>query len=96
MSPATLKRVSVSSGSTKKATFRIDEGLYEAMRDVVAEGAATSQRAFLEDAIRRGLKRIRKRELELAYMTAARDPAFNADMRATTEAFEATTADGLT
>lgn len=90
------QRTAVSSGSTKKATFRIDESVFAAMKRYVEAGVAASQTALVEDALREYLRELRKKRLDAAYAAAADDPAFMADMRATTEAFEATVADGLT
>lgn len=95
METAATRRVELSSDSTKKATFRIDEAVYAAMKECVEAGAAPSQTAFVEDAIRQRLQELRRRELESAYAAAARDPAFMADMEDTTEAFETTADDGL-
>lgn len=88
-------RISARSGSSTKATFRLDDAVLAAVRECVEAGVASSQTAFVEAAIREYLREIRKRELEAAYAAAAEDPAFMARMESTTEAFEATGDDGL-
>lgn len=56
MTIAVGRRPEPSSGSTKKATFRIDEAVYAAMKECVEAGAASTQTAFVEDAIRQRLR----------------------------------------
>ncbi|HET9983430.1 MAG TPA: hypothetical protein VFQ38_07575 [Longimicrobiales bacterium] len=65
------------------------------MKEAVEAGAAESQNAFVERALIRELREIRRQRVYDAYAQAAADPVFMEDMRSTTAAFEATTGDGL-
>jgi len=61
----------------------------------VENGAAESQNAFVEDALLRRLKELRREKVFSAYGAAARDPVFMQDMRAVGEAYGRTEPDGL-
>lgn len=61
----------------------------------MAGGAAESQNAFVERALLRELKELRRQRVYDAYAAAAADPLFMEDMRSTTTAFEVATADGI-
>jgi hypothetical protein len=67
-----------------------------AVKEAVAGGAAESQNAFVERALLRALKELRRQRVYDAYAAAAADPLFMEDMRSTTAAFDVATADGLT
>jgi hypothetical protein len=79
----------------RKAGWQVRESLAAAVREAVAAGAAESQNAFVERALLRELKELRRQRVYHAYAAAAADPVFMEDMRSTTAAFEATVADGL-
>jgi hypothetical protein len=61
----------------------------------VEEGLAESQNALVERAVLRYLAENRREKLYQAYAEAAQDSEFMSDMRAVSDAFEATVADGL-
>lgn len=67
----------------------------EAVKDAVEKGAADSQNAFVERALVRELKELRRQRVYAAYAQAAADPMFAEDMGSTTAAFESTARDGL-
>lgn len=54
----------------------------------------TPSSAPVEQALIRHLQELRREKLYAAYGEAAKDPAFLADMRDISEAFESTVADG--
>ena len=79
----------------KKTGYQIRLSVVKAVREAVDQGAAESQNAFVERALVRELKELRRREVYEAYAEAARDPAFVEDMGSTTEAYETAAGDGL-
>jgi Arc/MetJ-type ribon-helix-helix transcriptional regulator len=79
----------------KKPGYQLPEALVRAVKDAVEQGAAESQNAFVERALKRELRETRRRRLYDAYAAAASDPAFLADMDSTTAAWESAAADGL-
>jgi hypothetical protein len=93
-SPA--RRRSTSSGDRpKKVGWQVSQSIAEAVKEAVERGAAESQNAFVEDALLRRLKDLRREKIYAAYEEAAQDPAFMEDMRSTGEVFDVTTSDGL-
>lgn len=79
----------------KKTGYQIRLSVAKAVREAVDEGAADSQNAFVERALVRELRELRRRQVYEAYAKAAADPAFLRDMAATTEAYDPSTGDGL-
>lgn len=79
----------------KKTGYQIRLSVAKAVREAVDQGAAESQNAFVERALVRELRELRRRRVYDAYADAARDPDFMKDMGATTEAYEPTAGDGL-
>ena len=79
----------------RKTGFQIRQSVLLAVREAVEEGAAPSQNAFVERALVRELKELRRQRVYEAYARAARDPAFRQDMESVTDAFDATAGDGL-
>lgn len=79
----------------KKAGYQIRTSVIHAVRDAVDQGAAESQNAFVERALIRELKELRRGRLYEEYAEAARDEAFLEDMKAVTDAFEHAAGDGL-
>ncbi len=71
------------------------ESVVLAVKEAVADGAAESQNAFVERALLRELKELRRQRVYEAYAAAAADPLFMEDMRSATAAFDVTTAEGL-
>jgi len=79
----------------KKVGWQVRRSVAEAVKKAVENGAAESQNAFVEDALLRRLKDLRRERIYSAYEEAAQDPAFMEDMRSVTEAFSGTSRDGL-
>jgi hypothetical protein len=67
----------------------------DAVREAVEEGMAESQNVLVERAVLHFLAERRREKLYASYAEAAQDPIFMADMRAVSDAFEPTVADGL-
>lgn len=80
----------------RKAGWQVRQSVAEAVREAVERGAADSQNAFVEEALIRHLKELRRQRVYAEYARAAADPAFKAAMCSTNESFETTAADGLT
>lgn len=70
-----------------KLTFYLPADLASELRQVVAEGVASSQNMLVREAIEKELKRIRSEKLRQAFVEAANDPLFMQDLRETMEAF---------
>lgn len=79
----------------KKTGYQLRHSVVMAVRDAVREGAAESQNAFVERALIRELKELRRGRVYDAYAEAARDPLFLEDMKSTTAAYDPATGDGL-
>jgi hypothetical protein len=79
----------------KKVGWQVRQSIAEAVKEAVANGAAESQNAFVEDALLRRLKALRREKIYSAYEEAAQDPVFMEDMRSVREAFSGTVRDGL-
>lgn len=90
-----MARRSTKDDPLKKTGFQIRRSVLQGVRDAVEEGAADSQNAFVERALVRELREIRRRRVYEAYAEAADDPAFREDMSSTSNAFDATVGDGL-
>jgi hypothetical protein len=79
----------------RKTGWQVRSSVADAVRRAVDEGAAPSQNAFVEQALVRALREVRRRRVYDAYAAAAADPAFLRDMDQVTESFAATVGDGL-
>ncbi len=79
----------------RKTGWQVRESVATAVKAAVAGGAAESQNAFVERALLRELKELRRQRAYDAYAAAAADPLFMQDMRSTTAAYEVATADGI-
>lgn len=79
----------------RKTGYQVRQSVLLAVREAVEEGAAPSQNAFVERALVRELKELRRQRVYAAYTRAALDPAFRADMEATSDGFDAAAGDGL-
>lgn len=79
----------------QKTGYQLRRSVVLAVRDAVRDGAAESQNAFVERALVRELRELRKANLSAAYGEAARDPVFMEEMKATDAAWDAVTGDGL-
>jgi hypothetical protein len=67
----------------------------DAVRRAVDAGAAESQNAFVERALVRELRELRRQRVYDAYAEAAADPAFRAEMRDARTDFDSAAGDGL-
>lgn len=94
-SHAALRRRATAADPLKKVTLRLHTRVAEAVRAAVAAGDAPSTDAFVEDAVVAALRERRRQRLYAAYAEAAQDPAFVADMKGTTRAFDVTLGDGV-
>jgi hypothetical protein len=79
----------------RKVGWQVSASVAEAVREAVEQGAAASQNAFVEDALVRRLKELRRERVYSAYAAAAKDQAFVEDMRRAGESFDAAVRDGL-
>jgi hypothetical protein len=79
----------------KKVGWQVRRSVAEAVKEAVENGAAESQNAFVEDALLRRLKALRRDKIYSAYEEAAQDPEFMEDMRSISVAFSGTERDGL-
>jgi hypothetical protein len=79
----------------RKPGWQVRTSVANAVREAVEQGVAESQNALVERAVVRFLAEQRREKLYASYAEAAQDPAFMADMRAVSDAFESTVADGL-
>jgi len=93
--PIRRRRTASAADPLKKVTVHLHESVSTAITRVVNQGAATSQGAFIEAAVIAQLRELRRAKVYAAYVEAAADPVFMADMAATTDAFETTVADGI-
>jgi Arc/MetJ-type ribon-helix-helix transcriptional regulator len=76
-------------GGSRKVTYSLPEELLGAMEGAVREGAAPSYSAFVAQAVRERLQRLREERLAKAFAEAGRDPLFLEDVGETMEAFAA-------
>ena len=91
-----VKRIGGGAGDRpKKVGWQVRQSVAEAVKDAVENGAAESQNAFVEDALLRRLKALRREKIYSAYEKAAKDPIFMEDMRGVAEAFSGAVRDGL-
>ncbi len=79
----------------RRPGWQVRTSVADAVREVVEEGMAESQNALVERAVVRFLAEKRREKLYASYAEAGADPDFMADMRAVSDAFEPTVADGL-
>ncbi len=80
-------------GGSRKVTYSLPEELLGEMESAVRDGAAPSYSAFVAEAVRERLERLRERRLAESFAQAGEDPLFLEDVEETMEAFAA--ADGL-
>lgn len=76
-----------------KATFSIRRDLLDAVAAAVAQGAAPSKNALIEQALRHELRALRQHALATQWAQAASDPLFLKDVKETHEAFSAADAE---
>ncbi|HUF12273.1 MAG TPA: hypothetical protein VMN78_04165 [Longimicrobiales bacterium] len=89
------RRRRVAGDPLRKTGWQVRQSVAEAVKEAVESGAAESQNAFVEQALIRELRELRRRRVYDAYADAAADPVFMKDMRSATAAFENASADGL-
>jgi len=90
-----LTRGRVPADPFRKTGWQVRKSVADAVRNAVANGAADSQNAFVERALIRELRELRRQRLYDAYAEAAADPAFLAGMGAVSAAFDTAAGDGL-
>lgn len=88
-------RPAVPADNPRKTGWQVRASVADAVRQAVEEGAAESQNAFVERALIRELRELRRRRVYDAYARAAADPSFLKDVKAVTEAFEPSVGEGL-
>lgn len=76
-----------------KATFSIRRDILDAIATAVAQGAAPSKNALIEQALRHELRALRQRALATQWAQAASDPLFLSDVKETHEAFSSADAE---
>jgi hypothetical protein len=79
----------------RKTGWQVRSSVAEAVRQAVREGAAESQNAFVERALVRELRVLRRRRVYDAYAAAARDAAFTSEQEGIRRDFEPATGDGF-
>jgi hypothetical protein len=79
----------------RKPGWQVRTSVADAVREAVEDGVAESQNALVERSVLRFLAEKRREKLYASYAEAAQDPAFMADMRSVSDAFEPTVGDGL-
>ena len=83
---------------TKKATFNLHPSVLAALDEAVDQGMASSKNAFVEQALLRELRELRKQSRKAQWEEAARDPLFLKDIEEVETAFrsaDAETARGI-
>ena len=68
------------SDSSVKVTYSLPRDLIDEVRLVVREGAAPYYSAFVEDALRKAVRREREKLIAEEFEQAAKDPQFIADI----------------
>ena len=81
--------------SPRMPGWQVPSSLADAVKQVVLDGAAPSQNAFVERAVVRELRELRRRQLHEAYAAAAADADFVNEMGDVDHEFEPTVGDGL-
>ena len=81
--------------SLRAVTYQLRAGVAESVRAAVEAGAAPDADSLVEDAIVAHLKALRRLRLYAAYVEAANDPEYRAEMAELTAEFDAAVADGL-
>lgn len=66
---------------TKKATFSINVGVLASLDDVIAKGKSRSKNAFVEEAIKKELREIKRKERREGWIAAMKDPLFLEDIK---------------
>jgi len=93
--PAGTPRPGPGDDRPRKVGWQVRRSVAAAVKEAVESGWAESQNAFVEDALLRRLKELRRERIYSAYEAAAQDPVFMEESRGITEAFSGTVRDGL-
>jgi hypothetical protein len=93
--PRTTSRGRSAADPLRKTGWQVRQSVAEAVKNAVEHGAAESQNAFVERALVRELRELRRQRVYTAYADAAADPHFVADMDSVSAAFDKTVGDGL-
>lgn len=67
-------------GKTRKATFNLPDDILTAMDEVMAHGNVKSKNAMVEQALRKELKELRKKERQKRWQEGAKDTALLKDI----------------
>lgn len=89
------RRGATAADKPRKVGWQVSQSVADAVKAAVEAGAAESQNAFVEDALIRRLKELRRERVYSSYAEAARDPVFTEEMRTTDDAFDVAAGDGL-
>ncbi len=68
------------STKTKKATFNLHTDVLDALDEVVAQGAAPSKNALVEQALLKELRELKRQARKALWQEAAKDPLFMRDI----------------
>lgn len=85
--------ISMATPHTRKATFVLPAQVLEEIRRVVKLGLANSASALVREALELRLRELWEEQLRQEFATAARDPAFLADIDDTMAAFHSADAE---
>ncbi|MCL5960506.1 MAG: hypothetical protein M1358_14565 [Chloroflexi bacterium] len=80
-------------GRARKATFTLHEEVLAAVDEAVTRGAASSKNAFVERALLRELKELRRRARRARWEEAAKDPLFRRDIEDVEKGFSSADAE---
>ena len=64
-----------------KATFILDEKIMEQTREYVSKKRFKSLNAFVEQALKEEIAKMKKEEIKAALLEASQDPLFLADLK---------------
>ncbi|HEY7062273.1 MAG TPA: ribbon-helix-helix protein, CopG family [Chloroflexota bacterium] len=79
----------------RKATFSLQPDVLAAVDEAVASGSAPSKNAFVERALRKELREVRRQLRRAQWEEAFRDPLFIRDLQEVAEAFASSDAETL-
>jgi hypothetical protein len=92
---SSASRSAAAADSPRKTGWQVRSSVADAVKHAVEAGAAESQNAFVERALIRELRELRRRRVYQAYAQASADPSFMKEMREVTEAFDPFAGEGL-
>jgi Arc/MetJ-type ribon-helix-helix transcriptional regulator len=82
-----LEETPLANSPKRKVTYSLPEELVDSITEVVRDGAAPSYSAFVEEALRKGVRTARERALAQAFRVAADDTAFLDDVEESMQVF---------